>query len=194
MAENDSAQLLDPAARRSIAPPSDAGPSAERDQFATSGAVRRLGDRVINSLDQAQQAETVRRAAESPPPEWEPVPIPMGPETSRRMFKAKGTLRVEADTAVFGVDGLRFTVDWHPLDKNGKVLPVFRRNGDLQERFAPTVNVGGAQFARPRLVEPPFKWPHGFRVTVTIPPQQAVNGASPGPLLNLSVPKGGLLK
>lgn len=71
---------------------------------------------------------------------------------------------------------------------------VYWRNADLTERGVLSGSFGALQRRTSEIFKPPFEWPHVFRVTVTIPPQQAVNGASPGPMLNLSVPKGGLLK
>ena len=42
--------------------------------------------------------------------------------------------------------------------------------------------------------EPPFDWPHGFRVTVSVPPQQASHGSTKGLHLQISVPEGGPFK
>jgi len=40
---------------------------------------------------------------------------------------------------------------------------------------------------------PPYDNPHGFEVRVWVPPQQAVHGNSPGPNLQIFVPKGGVI-
>lgn len=116
---------------------------------------------------------------------WEKAGLPMG--QGMRDVRVKGPIRVEASSPAIGLDQIRFTVDWHPLDKDGKVLPVVRRDEKLPPRAA-------AAGFKTEPIKPPFDWPHGFRATVSVPPQQAAHGNSPGPLLQISVPEGGLLK
>lgn len=124
--------------------------------------------------------------------EWESVSVPLGPGAGGRTFKTNGPVRIRPDTAVFGVDNSRYTVLWHPLDKNGKEMRVFKNNPKEQSAFS--AGIGVKQFPLIRTFEPPFDSPHGFRVTVHIPPQHETNGASSGPILHISVPKGRLIK
>ena len=46
----------------------------------------------------------------------------------------------------------------------------------------------------PKIIKPPFDWPHGFRATITVPPQAQTRRGSPGVQLQIDVPEGGLLK
>ena len=124
--------------------------------------------------------------------EWDPIPVPLGPGVGGRTFKTTGPVRIRPDTAFFGVDNSRYTVLWHPLDKNGKELRVFKNHPKEQPAFSP--GLGVKQFPLIKTYEPPFDSPYGFRVTVHIPPQHETTGASPGPILHISVPKGSLTK
>jgi hypothetical protein len=110
-----------------------------------------------------------------------------------REFKVKGPIRVHGQSPVPLFDQLLYTVDWHPLDKDGNVLPVFRRNKSLKKRSA-AAGQFTENFRSPEIIKPPFGWPHGFRVTITVPPQAKTRRGSPGVQLQIAVPEGGLLK
>ncbi len=102
-------------------------------------------------------------------------------------LKVKGPVKVDLVSPTLGFDGLEYKVDWHPLDKNGKVMPVFRRSDQ------PLAKGGGHALpfvATPDTFKPPFDHPHGFEVRIWIPPQAAYHGNSAGPYLNIYTPKG----
>ncbi|MBT5051044.1 MAG: hypothetical protein HOM58_21265, partial [Rhodospirillaceae bacterium] len=123
---------------------------------------------------------------------WKPTAVPFG--SGKREVNVKGPIRVDASTATLGNDSVGYRVDWHPLDENGRVLPVFRDDKKTMERRAMAANnvkkvIGSQQYA-----EPPFDWPHGFRATVFIPPQADTSDMSLGVLLQIMAPEGGAFK
>lgn len=123
---------------------------------------------------------------------WKPTAVPFG--SGKREVKVKGPIRVDASTATLGRDSVGYRVDWHPLDENGRVLPVFREDKKTLERRAKAENSGFLRvIGTQQYAEPPFDWPHGFRATVFIPPQADTSDVSLGVLLQIMAPEGGLL-
>ena len=104
----------------------------------------------------------------------------------------KGPIKVELNTQALGADGLRYTVDWLPLNAEGKVVPVFRNPDRRPKEGGRHVSVMTGPVAREFF--PPFDNPHGFEVRVRVPPQQGVSGNTTGAFLNIYLPKGGLVK
>ena len=102
-------------------------------------------------------------------------------------LKVKGPVKIDLVSPTLGIDGLEYKVDWHPLDENGKVIPVFRRSDQ------PLAKGGGHALpfvSKPDTFKPPFDHPYGFEVRVWIPPQAAYHVNSAGPYLNIYTPKG----
>ena len=104
--------------------------------------------------------------------------------------KVKGPIKVELHTQAL-VDGLTYTVDWHPLNAEGKVMPVFRSADNRPKEEGGLVSINKP---RSETFHPPYDNPHGFEVRVRVPPQQAVSGNTTGAFLNIYVPKGDLVK
>ncbi len=118
--------------------------------------------------------------------EWKQV-IPIQVD-GHRDFKVKGPIRVDMDSPIFG-DGLRYQLPWQPLYPGGRVMQEVHNPGTkLKEEFKSHVT------RRPQIHKPPYDHPHGFRVEITIPPQQRANGIGPGPSLRIFAPRGGVLK
>ena len=109
------------------------------------------------------------------------VSLPPG-ASEPRQFNTKGPIRVDQRTATLGIDGLRYRVDWLPLDENGKVIPEFRSAEFRPKEF------GGHVLPLTRnetVIEPPYPHPNGFQVTITVPPQASVSGNSAGVSLDI---------
>ena len=109
-------------------------------------------------------------------------------------LKTKGPIRVDASTASFLGDKKLYRVEWQPLDEFGRVMPVVsNRDKKLKERMAVAGNVGVIGGSK-HIWEPPFDWPHGFRVKISIPPQAPTRRGSLGILLQIRTSEGGLIK
>ena len=104
----------------------------------------------------------------------------------KRKVNTKGWVKVVIYSITPGSDGLRYTVEWHPLDKDGKRMTVVQnQNRDIPEHgglFLGTLE---------QIFKPPYDHPHGFEVTVRIPPQPPYNANSYGPYLNIFTSVGG---
>ena len=79
------------------------------------------------------------------------------------------------------LDGMQFTVDWHPLDKNGNRETVVQSE-DYPPEYGSNLLTG---IPSERIIEPPYDHPYGFEVTVRVPPQAKYNDSSTGPYLNI---------
>lgn len=117
--------------------------------------------------------------------EWEDLPI----ETysrGHRSVTTNGPVLIEISTFTAGVDGMVYTVDWHPLDQSGDRLEVVRSAESRLQEFGGHILPG---LPSKRVFKPPFDHPHGFKVTVNIPPQASVNANSAGNWLRIFLPR-----
>lgn len=97
-------------------------------------------------------------------------------------FKTKGPIRVIQRTGTLGIDGIRYRVDWLPLDESGNVIPEFRSPDFRPREFGGLV----LPFTKSEtVIRPPYDNPHGFQVRITVPPRAAVHGNSAGVSLDI---------
>ncbi|WP_299623818.1 peptidoglycan-binding domain-containing protein [Pelagibius sp.] len=97
-------------------------------------------------------------------------------------FDVKKGISVDAVSNTLGVDGIRYTVDWYALDKDGNVIPEFRRpNHRPQEAGGHLLPFEPSR----RDFKPPFKSAHGYRAIIRVPPQPSYSGKSAGPVLRV---------
>ncbi|NQV22671.1 MAG: hypothetical protein HQ511_14755 [Rhodospirillales bacterium] len=78
-------------------------------------------------------------------------------------------LKVDQTVNSFGVDGFLFTVNARPLDRKGKLLPrlsLFRAKEVGGHKFSPSSKT------REIVLDAGSDWPHGYRWTVELPPQE----------------------
>lgn len=108
-------------------------------------------------------------------------------------FDVEGPIQLELNTVSLGHEGLKnVTVDWRPLDEKGNVIPTLgapRSERPAQKRG---IYSFGAFYgvSAPVKIVPPFKSKHGYRVMVSIPPQQTYSSVSTGVALDLMTPQG----
>ena len=126
---------------------------------------------------------------------WESTGLPIGKGQAREV-KVKDKVRVRLDSSIiFGVDQMHFDVEWHLLDKNGKIHegsnPVSKKDG---VGYSTILRLEPLTVNEPKTLEPPFKSPHGWHVKVSIPPQNPAHGNSSNPLLDITVPDVGMSK
>ncbi|WP_156521026.1 peptidoglycan-binding domain-containing protein [Magnetospirillum moscoviense] len=80
-----------------------------------------------------------------------------------------GPAKVEIHNPGPSWNGLEYKVDWYGLDKDGKVIPEYRRPDHDQRNPSQ-----GGIILKPRtekVFEPPFENPNGYSFRVTYPPQ-----------------------
>lgn len=102
--------------------------------------------------------------------------------TSKETFKTNGPVKIELNSMTLGLDGLRYTVDWHPLDKNGNRAAAVQAEDYRPPEYGGHVLPG---IPSETIIEPPYDNPYGFEVTVKVPPQERYNDNSSGPYLNI---------
>lgn len=80
-----------------------------------------------------------------------------------------GPVKVEIHNPGPAWNGLEYKVDWFGRDKDGNVIPEYRRP-DHSERNPPQ---GGLIFKQrtEKIHHPPFESPHGYNFRLTYPPQ-----------------------
>ena len=170
----------------------------KEDDF-TSGAIRRTADRFVEDTDasrrEREEERKQERASKRPHRdvekiEWEAA-ARKSKLTGEYAARVKDAVRVDLKSdALIGFDGLRYTVDWKPLDAKGRVLPEFQRPRPKKPEHGG--HVAGSFFGgrSSRIFVSPYPHPHGFRVEIKVPPQQKPNENTPGAHLNVYVPKG----
>ena len=80
-----------------------------------------------------------------------------------------GPIKVELHNPGPSWNGARYKVDWYGLDKDGKVIPEYRRP-DHDERNPEQ----GGLILQPRtekIYKPPYENPNGYQFRLTYPPQ-----------------------
>ncbi|MDH5557486.1 MAG: hypothetical protein OEZ03_09050 [Alphaproteobacteria bacterium] len=115
--------------------------------------------------------------------DWEPLQSFV---TKGKTFETNGPVKIELNSMSLGLDGLRYTVNWHPLDKNGKRQTIVRSQDYRPPEYGGNLLTG---VPSETIIEPPYDNPYGFEVTVSVPPQASYNDNSAGPYLNIYLSK-----
>jgi|GEM_PF-6530952 len=112
-------------------------------------------------------------------PKWEPFKeLDFTDGGPNRTYITKGPIKVERRSFGYGFDASRFLVNWHPLDKDGKLQTIFANpDNHWKEYGGHTLPLGGVLR---NTIEPPYQSRYGFRVTIQVPPQAKNNGNTPG--------------
>jgi|GEM_PF-2753344 len=106
----------------------------------------------------------------------------------RNEFNVDGPIKIDPSSVTFGLDGLKYEVDWYTLDKNGNVVPEWRSN-DFKPKEGTASSIYGYS-GKSETYHPPIPSKHGYRVIIRVPPQHSYNGNSTGIHLNVYSPKG----
>ena len=138
-----------------------------------------IADRPLDQETENSSPAVEDTEEKTPAIEWKPV---QGFVTTKETFNTNGPVRVELNSMTFGVDGMRYTVDWHPLDKNGNRETVVQSEDYRAPEYGGIVLPG---VPSETIIEPPYDHPYGFEVTVRVPPQAKYNDSSTGPYLNI---------
>lgn len=127
-----------------------------------------------NPVDpEVQSGDTSSSDSKKEEIEWVPEPTQFEGE---RRIKVKGPVRIDVRSGAAGLDGLDYRVQWHPLDKDGNVIPTFR-NPEKEKSFG---EYSGFSIPIGRTHQPPNDHPHGFEVRIWIPPQPPRHGNTAG--------------
>jgi hypothetical protein len=94
----------------------------------------------------------------------------------------KGPIRVDIVNNSLGVDGMHYNAYWEPLDENGEVAPQVMNPGSGKDVHG---GVAAPLGRTTQILEPPFENRNGWRVTIEVPLQDAANGNSAGPYLDI---------
>ncbi len=107
-------------------------------------------------------------------------------DSGSHSVRVNGPVRVDLKSITAGVDGLRYHVQWFPLDEKGNIETHIRNEG-MGPAYGGHVMPGRPW---PQVFKPPYENPHGWEVKVTVPPQPGYNDNSSKPWLDIMVPSG----
>ncbi len=129
--------------------------------------------------------ETPTETTPKPDIQWEEKPAISG-HRGDIQINTDGPFRVEYQSATLGGDGIYYTVDWYPLDENGKVIPQYRNPESFwtpNEYLQSGGSHAGLFFPKESTGDdfiPPFESKYGYRAIIRVPPQEAVHGNAVG--------------
>jgi len=159
-----------------------AGMNDDREQNRLGGVQGRIESR----KRQRAETEKKKRKKEEAKIDWNDKPAAqLGSGT--RQLNVKGPLKIQLRSVTPGLDGLRYEIDWLPLDKNGNVIPEWRSSDHKAKDGGGHILFGNSI---PEKHHPPYDNPYGFKVQIRIPPQPAYHGNSSGVHLNIFTAKG----
>jgi hypothetical protein len=97
-------------------------------------------------------------------------------------FVTKGRIRVDLINRGLHLDGLRYNVQWAPLDADGRERAQIMNEGSLvEEHGGHGLPLGTSSLE----LKPPFHNPHGWKVRIVVAPQASASGNSASPYLNI---------